>query len=66
MTNTSTPLLILTCAACKADMLRSVAAGLLVTDGAAIVADGHSQQCGQCGHVHEAGSVIKMRVRRVV
>ena len=60
------PLLILTCVACKADMLRSVAAGLLVTDGAAIVADGHSQQCGQCGHVHEAGSVIKMRVRRVV
>ena len=60
------PLLILTCAVCKADMLRSVAAGLLVTDGAAIVTDGHSQQCGQCGHVHEAGSVIRMRVRRVV
>ena len=60
------PLLILTCAACSADMLRSVAAGLRVTDGAAIVADGHSQQCGQCGHVHETGSVIKMRARRVV
>ena len=66
MTNTSTPLLILTCAACGADMLRSVATGLRVTDGAAIVAKGHSQQCGQCGHVHEAGSVIKMRMGRVV
>ena len=59
------PLLILTCAACKADMLRSVAAGLLVTDGAAIVAKGHSQQCGQCGHVHEAGTLLVMRVRRI-
>ena len=60
------PLLILTCAACGADMLRSVAAGLLVTDGAAIVADGHSQQCGQCGHVHEAGTLLVMRVRRMM
>ena len=47
-------------------MLRSVAAGLLVTDGAAIVADGHSQQCGQCGHVHEAGALLVMRVRRMM
>ena len=60
------PLLILTCAACKADMPRSVAAGLLVTDGEAIVADGHSQQCGQCGHVHEAGTLLVMRVRRMM
>ena len=65
MTNAQ-PLLILTCHACGADMLRAIAAGLLVTNGAAIVADGHSQQCGACGHVHEAGSVIRMRVRRVV
>ena len=47
-------------------MLRAIAAGLLVTDGAAIVADGHSQQCGQCGHVHEAGTLLVMRVRRVM
>ncbi len=47
-------------------MLRSVAAGLLVTDGAAIVAKGHSQQCGQCGHVHEAGTLLVMRVRRMM
>ena len=60
------PLLILTCAACKADMPRAIAAGLLLTDGAAIVADGHSQQCVQCGHVHEAGCVIRMRVRRMM
>ncbi len=65
MTNAQ-PLLILTCAACGADMLRAIAAGLLVTDGAAIVAKGHSQQCGQCGHVHEAGTLLVMRVRRVV
>ena len=65
MTNAQ-PLLILTCAACGADMLRAIAAGLLVTDGEAIVADGHSQQCGQCGHVHEAGTLLVMRVRRMM
>ena len=65
MTNAQ-PLLILTCAACGADMLRAIAAGLLVTDGAAIVAKGHSQQCGQCGHVHEAGTLLVMRVRRMM
>ena len=65
MTNAQ-PLLILTCAACKADMLRSVAAGLLVTDGAVVVARGFTQQCGACGHVHEAGTLLVMRVRRVV
>ena len=59
------PLLFLTCAACGADMLRAIAAGLLVTNGAAIVAKGHSQQCGQCGHVHEAGTLLVMRVRRI-
>ncbi len=62
----TTPLLILTCAACNADMLRSIAAGLLLTNGAVIVAKGHSQQCGQCGHVHEAGTLLVMRMRRVV
>ena len=65
MTNVQ-PLLILTCAACGADMLRAIAAGLLVTNGAVVVARGFTQQCGACGHVHEAGSVIRMRVRRVV
>ena len=43
-------------------MLRAIAAGLLVTNGAAIVAKGHSQQCG---HVHEAGTLLVMRVRRI-
>ena len=65
MTNVQ-PLLILTCAACGADMLRSIAAGLLLTDGAVIVEKGHSQQCAVCGHVHEAGTLLVMRVRRVV
>ena len=65
MTNAQ-PLLILTCHACGSDMLRAIAAGLLLTDGAVVVAAGHSQQCAVCGHVHEAGSVIRMRMRRVV
>ena len=65
MTNAQ-PLLILTCHACGADMLRAIAAGLLVTNGAVVVADGHSQQCAVCGHVHEAGTLLVMRVRRVV
>ena len=65
MTNAQ-PLLILTCAACGADMLRAIAAGLRLGGGAAIVERGFTQQCAVCGHVHEAGSVIKMRARRVV
>lgn len=64
MRQQATPLLILTCASCGADMIRSVARGLLITNGAAIVADGFSQSCTACGHVHEAGTVIVMRMGR--
>ena len=65
MTNAQ-PLLILTCHSCGADMLRAIAAGLLLTDGAVVVARGFTQQCGQCGHVHEAGAMLVMRVRRMM
>ena len=65
MTNAQ-PLLILTCAACGADMLRAIASGLMLTDGAVVVARGFTQQCGACGHVHEAGTLLVMRARRVV
>lgn len=64
MTTSTTPLLILTCATCGADMIRGVARGLMITDGAAIVAEGFTQQCQTCSHIHVAGDVLRMKTRR--
>ena len=54
-------LLILVCANCKADMIRAIARGLWIGDGAATVQDGFSQVCAQCGHVHQPGDTLRYR-----
>lgn len=61
-THAAPPLLILTCSACGSDMPRSIARGLWIGDGTVAVQDGFSHECPKCGHVHEAGDVLRYRL----
>lgn len=56
------PLIILTCAECGASIPRPVARGLWISDGQAAVQAGFTQQCAECGHVHQPGSVMRYRI----
>lgn len=59
-----TPLIILFCAHCGAEMPRSIARGLWIGDGMATVMPGWSQECDnpKCEHVHKPGDVLRYRL----